>query len=105
MQRKRPIEIIFFLSEEENQRLRENVKKTGFRSRSAYIRKMVLEGYVVQQDYKSLRDVIVELKRIGNNLNQIARIANIYHEINLPGIEEVRKELDHWRQRILKALP
>lgn len=102
--RRRNIEVFFFLSEEENQQLKENMRTAGIRNKSAYIRKMILDGYVICQDYSTLHKFVVELSRIGSNVNQIARVANTYHEIDLPEIRKVTEELQEWQRRFLKAL-
>lgn len=65
----------FRISESDNRFLTENAKACGL-SKSAYLRKL-LHGHTPKTlppvDYFRM---VKELKRIGNNLNQIAYIAN-----------------------------
>lgn len=73
--RKRSIQIIVRLNDEEYQHLTQHVKKTGL-SQEAFIRALI-NGYVPKElphpDYHSMTK---ELHAIGNNLNQLAAKAN-----------------------------
>lgn len=44
---------------------------------------------------EGLKMLIPEIKRIGNNINQIAKRANENDHISAEELEEVRKEMDH----------
>lgn len=69
-------EIHFLLTEEEFQHLKQKMQEAGIRNRSAYIRKMTLDGYVVKLDISDIQQMISLLRRSSNNLNQLARKAN-----------------------------
>lgn len=72
---KRPLEIKIRLNYKEFNLLSKNVKKSGM-SRESYIRSLI-NGYIPRE--KPTRDystVIKELRCIGNNLNQMAKVAN-----------------------------
>lgn len=43
---------------------------------------MLLSGEIKYVDYSELKKVLYEINRIGNNINQIARLANLYEEIS-----------------------
>ena len=98
------MEILFFLSEAENKLLQENMKKAGIKNKSAYIRKMILDGYIIHQDYGVLKECVAALGRIGNNLNQLAKVANTYHDINIPELTRMADEVSEWRLRFLREL-
>ena len=98
------MEILFFLSEAENKLLQENMKKAGIKNKSAYIRKMILDGYIIHQDYGVLKECVAALGRIGNNLNQLAKVANTYHDINIPELRRLADEVSEWRLRFLREL-
>lgn len=102
--RHRKVEILFFLSESENKLLQENMKKAGIKNKSAYIRKMILDGYIIHQDYGVLKECVAALGRIGNNLNQLAKVANTYHDINIPELTRMADEVSEWRLRFLREL-
>lgn len=89
----------FYVTEQEAQFLETKMKEAGIRNKSAYLRKMALDGYIIRQDYSVLNKFVNELNRIGNNLNQMAKIANTYGDINKPELETIEKDINEiWRQ-------
>ena len=46
------------------------------RNMSAYIRKMVIDGYIVKLDMPELRELTLKMKSISNSENQIAKRVN-----------------------------
>ena len=48
----------------------------GIRNKSAYIRKMCIDGYVINLDLPELKECSRLLRSASNNLNQIARRVN-----------------------------
>ena len=55
---------------------------------SAYIRKMVIDGYVVKLDMPELRELTLRMKSICNSENQIAKRVNSTGNIYETDIEE-----------------
>ena len=49
---------------------------TGINNRSAYLRKMALDGYIVKLDMDDIHEMIRLLRNATNNLNQIAKKVN-----------------------------
>ena len=45
--RKRPIQVKFFVDEKEQALIKKKMEHAGIENMSAYIRKMVIDGYVV----------------------------------------------------------
>ena len=74
------------VSEEEYQQLQEKISESG-KNQQEYILSCVLEKQIVNTD--GIKELIPELKRIGNNLNQIAKRCN--EGGMLPSEAEVRK--------------
>ena len=73
MSRKRKNLVGFWLTQEELESLKMRISNTNL-NQSAYIRKCILNKEVTV--IPGIRDFMIELKRIGNNLNQITRLAN-----------------------------
>ncbi|MHB8276149.1 MAG: MobC family plasmid mobilization relaxosome protein [Candidatus Humimicrobiaceae bacterium] len=73
MSRKRKFLVAFWLDDDELLSLKNKISKTYF-TRSGYLRKCSLDKNITV--IPGIRDLIIELKRIGNNLNQITRLAN-----------------------------
>lgn len=73
MNRKRPKQIVVRLSEEEYQKVKGKIEKAGMKQQE-YLIRAILNKPVINTN--GLKEIIPELKRQGNNLNQIARKLN-----------------------------
>lgn len=78
----------FYLSDEELEMVLENMSKLEIENKSEYYRSMALKGKKIKFEFngyvRELEKIIIELNKIGTNINQIAKITNerrnIYHE-------------------------
>ena len=61
------------------------------KSKSAFLRHLILYGYVYDIDYSNLRDYNATLGKIGGNLNQIAKRMNATGNVYKADVEEVKK--------------
>lgn len=61
---------------EEVEQLKQRMAEAGVRNRSAFIRKMALDGYIIKLDTSDIREMISLLRHSSNNLNQIAKKVN-----------------------------
>ena len=73
MSRKRKIFVALWLDEKESIKLKDKVSKTNY-NQSEYIRSCILNKKITT--VPGIRDLVIEIKRIGNNLNQITRSVN-----------------------------
>lgn len=64
-------------------------------SMSEFLRQQALEGAVIQRKPLADKRLLSELAAIGNNLNQIARKANMTDHIDNPVMDRVREMLCH----------
>jgi len=74
--RTRKVEFKLRLTEEEAFILHKKWKESGMQSRNAFLRHLIIYGFVYDVDYSDLREYNYQLSHIGNNLNQIAERAN-----------------------------
>ena len=74
--RKRTVQIKFRVTEEERALIEEKMKLIPTRNMAAYLRKMAIDGYVIQVDHSDIKAMTAEIQKIGVNINQIARRAN-----------------------------
>lgn len=81
----------FYLSNDEQYILNTKFKASGMKSISAFLRKLILYGYVYDVDYSYLRNYNTELGRISSNLNQIAKRVNSTGNIYQEDINEVKE--------------
>ena len=96
--RKRTNPVQFYLDDEEQYILDEKFRLSGMKSKSAFLRKLILYGYVYDVDYSYLRNYNTELGRISSNLNQIAKRVNSTGNIYQEDMDEVKELMNEvWR--------
>ena len=91
------------LNDDEQYILDEKFRLSGMKSKSAFLRKLILYGYVYDVDYSYLRNYNTELGRISSSLNQIAKRINSTNHIYQEDMDEV-KELMNEVWRIQKSM-
>ncbi len=102
MGRKRKYSIGIWLSEKELIQLKDRISKTNL-NQSAYIRNCVLNKNITV--IPGIRDLVIEIKRIGNNLNQITRSVNS-GTLTVLGddLKDIKKDLKVVWDRLAAAL-
>ena len=105
--RRRTIPLMFYVTPEERDQIEAKMAQLGTNNMSAYLRKIAIDGYVVQLDLPELREMVSLLRRSSNNLNQLARRANetgrIYPE-DLADIRQNQAQLWESAKEILRVL-
>lgn len=71
--RKRPVPIVFWVSEEEKELIQQKMRMLGTINMSAYLRKMAVDGYAVRLDMPELKEILSLLRYSSNNLNQLTK--------------------------------
>ena len=102
--RKRNIQMKFYVTEEEKRLIDEKMAQLPTRRYGAYLRKMAIDGYIIQLDTTDIKEMNTALSAIGRNINQIARRVNAGGNIYQADMEEIRERLDEiWQlqRRIL----
>lgn len=84
-------QILFLVSKGEVKLIHEKKEAAGFRSLSAYLRKMAIDGYVVIIDLSDVKEAIRLLRINANNLNQYAKRANETGSIYFEDIKDLQK--------------
>ena len=97
--RKRPERIVFYVTEEERELIREKMDQLGTDNMGAYLRKIAIDGYVVNLDLPELRELTTLLRRSSNNLNQLTKRVHETARIYDADMESLRAEYD----RLLEA--
>lgn len=105
--RRRTIPLMFYVTPEERDQIEAKMAQLGTNNMSAYLRKIAIDGYVVQLDLPELREMVSLLRRSSNNLNQLARRVNetgrIYPE-DLADIRQNQAQLWESAKEILRVL-
>ena len=71
--RKRNVQIKFRVTKEERTLIEEKKKQVPTSNMEAYLRKMAIDGYIIQVDHSDIRKMTAELQKLGVNINQTAR--------------------------------
>lgn len=99
VQRSRNLNICFRVTEEEKKMIEEKMEQAGIRSLRAYMLKMAIDGYVVQLDLKSVREMVFLLRNATNNINQIAKRANETRNVREADVLNLQKHCQElWLQ-------
>lgn len=88
------------LRDGDREQIERRMKEAGMLNMSAYIRKMAIDGYVIQLDLSDLKEVSRLVRINANNLNQYTRRANETGNIYLEDIKEIREQ----QEKIWEAL-
>ena len=103
--RKRMVQIKFRVTEEERALIEEKMKQIPTQNMAAYLRKMAIDGYIIQVDHTDIKAMTAEIQKIGVNVNQIARRINATGSVYEQDIEEIKGVLNEiWRLQRLSLL-
>ena len=96
--RKRNIQMKFYVTEEEKRLIDEKMKQLPIKQYGAYFRKMAIDGYILVVDRSDTKAYIRELQAVSRNINQIAKRANATGAVYQQDIEDIKKAVDEiWR--------
>ena len=103
-ERYRKTPILFWVTDEEKQKIESRMELVGSNNMSAYLRKMALDGYVINLNVPELDETISLLRYSSNNINQIAKRVNATGVIFKNEVDEIQKsqsELWHMLDKII----
>lgn len=104
--RKHPVQ--FYLNDDEQYILDEKFHLSKMKSKSAFLRKLVLYGFVYDVDYSHIREMNALLGNIGGNLNQIAKRVNTTNTIykkDMDDIKELMNQIWHIQKSMVSKQP
>ena len=102
--RKRNIQMKFWVTEEEKRLIDEKMAQLPTKRYGAYLRKMAIDGYIIQVDTTDIKEMTRALSAIGRNINQIAKRLNAGGPTYQADMEEILERLEQiWQlqRRIL----
>ncbi len=75
------------------------MSELGTANLRAYLRKMAVDGYIVNLDMSGVVEMVKLLRSISSNVNQIARRCNSTHNLYAQDVEDLRQGYAAvWRQ-------
>ena len=103
--RKRNIQMKFWVTEEEKRLIDEKMAQLPTKQYGAYLRKMAIDGYIIQVDTTDITEMTKALGSIGRNINQIAKRVNAGGPAYQADMDEIRERLDQIWQLQRRILP
>ena len=103
----REVQLKFRVTPEERALIEQKMAQLGTTNMAAYLRKMAIDGYVVNLELPELGELVSLLRRSSNNLNQLTRRVHETGRFYDADLEEVRHSNDRlWdaAQKILTSL-
>ena len=96
--RKRNVQIIVRVTEDERTLIEEKMKQIPTMNLSAYSRKMLIDGYIIVLDLQEIKTHTTQLQKIGVNVNQIAKRINETGRIYADDMDEIKRLMDEvWK--------
>ena len=92
--RKKDVPVLFWVSKEEMELIKQKMLSFGTQNLSAYLRKMAIDGYVIKLDLPELKELISLMRRNSNNLNQLTRKVHQTGHIYNNDLEYISKQQD-----------
>ena len=83
------------------------MREAGTTNMGAYLRKMALDGYILRLDLPELKEMLSQIRYMGNNVNQIAKRANevgVIDEMDIRGVSKRQERMLEQMARLLEKL-
>ena len=90
--RKREIQLKFRVTPEERELIEQKMAQLGTENMAAYLRKIAIDGYIINLDLPELREMVSLLRRSSNNLNQLTRRVHETNRVYDTDLESLRQE-------------
>lgn len=98
--RKRYLEFKLRTTQEEADLVRRRITQANKKTFQAYALKMLLHGKIETYDYSELRQLRIEINRIGQNVNQLVRYVNTFEELDNELLEALQDDIKEVKQLI-----
>ena len=87
--RNRNIQLNFRVSNDEKEWIEKKMEAAGVINREAYLRKMTIDGCILRLELPELKEIISLMRRMSNNINQIAKRMNEVGRLYETDIQEI----------------
>lgn len=101
--RERPVMLTFYVTEEEKEFIKYKMSLMNVTNMSAYLRKMAIDGMLVQVDYSQFDEIGKNIEGVSRNINQIAKRVNSTETIYAGDMRQIlEKQEEIWQ--LLKSI-
>ena len=91
---KRNICMKLYVTQEEKEMIEAKMAQLGTTNAAAYLRKMAIDGFVVNLELPELRELVSLIRRSSNNLNQLTKRVHETNRIYDADLQGLREEFD-----------
>ena len=102
--RKRKVQIKFYVTEEERALIEQKMKLVPTQNMAAYLRKIAIDGYIIQTDHSDIKAMTAEIQKIGVNVNQIAKHVNTNRFLGSGDVMLMNRYLREIRELLMEVL-
>ena len=96
--RQRPHRLVVCLNDDEKKIFDAKYNASGLLSQSAFLRELIVYGFVYKIEFEPIIKLNTELSRIGNNINQIAHKMNATNGVYDEDVKEIKKRLSEMEE-------
>jgi len=100
----RTIGLFTKVSSEEKEMIDQKMALLGTSNLRGYLRKMAVDGYIINLDMECVRELVRLLRSISSNVNQIARRCNETRNLYAQDVEDLRQGCDRVWKEVLALL-
>ena len=93
-ERKRSKQLKIWVSPEEQDMIHQKMAEFGTENMGAFVRKMVIDGYILKLDLPELREVSRHIGYLDNNINQMARKVNAGKTVYKEDVDEIQAQFN-----------
>lgn len=94
MGRLRDEQLKIWVTQTEKAMIKDRMRTCDYTDMSRYIRDMAIDGYIINIDRQELKDLTLQISKIGNNINQIAHHANATGIVFQSDLDTVKMEMN-----------
>ncbi|MFR7125867.1 plasmid mobilization protein [Streptococcus pneumoniae] len=98
--RKRPVQKLIRLTEEENRFISTKIAESGMTNFNTFARIMLIMGEVKILNFEELRELRKEINRIGVNINQVAKKVNEDEQASLNELSQILELQKHLKDTV-----
>ena len=102
--RKRPVRVKTYLTEEELKMIHKRMAQLGTTNREAYMRKMALDGYMIRLEIPGLKEYVELLRVHSRRFNEIAKRVNETDRIYPKDFSEMKDMLNKQKEHLYRIV-
>ena len=93
-----------YFTEAEYNFINKKVEQSPFNNFQNFARIMLITGEAKIVDYSELKKLNGQINRLGNNINQIVKLAHYFDEISNEDIQEIKQNVNYMKALVEAAL-